>query len=84
MSKKIILFYEFINGIIEVTKYLIISCFDGVHDTVADVILKDDLADVVDCGAYRGNLDQYLAAVASVLDHGPDGFHMPDGTVHAV
>ena len=69
MSKKIILFYKFINGIVEVAKYLIIPCFDGVHDTVADVILKDDFADVVDCGAYRGNLNKHLAAVAPVLNH---------------
>lgn len=75
---------KFIDGIIQIFQYLIVSAFDGIYKAMADVILQNDFADIVDGRADGSNLNQNLTAVSSVFDHSFDSFHMTDGAVHAV
>ena len=73
------LFDELFDCLAEAVKRLFVVPFDRVDDAVLDMILQNDLADVVDGGTDRRNLNQDLRAVAPVLDHLLDRFQMPDG-----
>ena len=70
---------EFPDGGAELVDGLLVALLDGVHDAVAQMILEDDLAGVVQRAADSRKLHQHLAAVAAVLDHLPDFFKMADG-----
>ena len=78
------LFYEFFDGFVQITNHLFVAGFDGVNNTMIDVILQNDFSNIVNGRAYGCNLDEHFAAVSSFLHHFLDGFHVADGTVHAV
>ena len=73
------LFDELFDCLAEAVQCLLVVPFDRVDDAVLDMILQNDLADVVDGGTDRRNLNQDLRAVAPVFDHLFDRFQMPDG-----
>ena len=73
------LFDELVDCLAETVQCLLVVLLDRVDDAVLDVVLQNDLADVVDGGTDRRNLNQDLRAVAPVLDHLLDRFQMPDG-----
>ena len=73
------LFDELVDCLAEAVDRLFVVLLDRVDDAVLDMILQNDLADVVDGGADRRNLNQNLRAVAPILDHLPDRFQMSDG-----
>jgi hypothetical protein len=58
--------------------------FDRVDDTVADMVLHDDLAGIVDRVSDGRQLDQDIAAVLVPLDHSLDGFQMTDRPGQAI
>ena len=70
---------EFLDGGAELVDSLLVALLNGVHDAVAQVILKDDLAGVVEGAADGGELHQHLAAVVALLDHPFHLFQMADG-----
>ena len=78
------LFDELIDGLAKAFKRLLVVLFDGIDDTVLDVILQNDLADVVDGRADSCNLDENFRAVPPVFDHLLDRLQMPDGAGEAV
>ena len=61
-----------------------VSRFHRVHDAMLDMILKNDLACIVDRGFDRRKLDQDFTAVPAVLHHPLDGFQMSDGAAQSV
>ena len=73
------LFDELFDCLAEAVKRLFVILLDRVDDAVLNVVLQNDLADVVDGGTDRRNLNQDLRAVAPVFDHLFDRFQMPDG-----
>lgn len=58
------LFDELFDCLAEAVQCLLVVPFDRVDDAVLDMILQNDLADVVDGGTDRRNLNQDLRAVA--------------------
>ena len=73
------LFDELVDRLAEAVERLLVVLLDRLYDTVLDVVLQNDLADVVDGRADRRNLNQDLRTVPPVLDHLLDRFQMPDG-----
>ena len=76
--------YKFFNRFPELMKLLFIAGFNGIHHTMIDMILQDQLADVIDRRAYCRNLNQDFVAVTFVRDHVFDGLKMSDRAVHTV
>lgn len=73
------LFHIFFDGLAQVFNGLMIPFGGGFDDTVLQVILKDELAGVVDGRSYGGNLHQHFGTVPAVFDHALDGLEMADG-----
>lgn len=70
---------ELLDGGAELVDGLLVALLDCVHDAVAQVVLQDDLAGVVQGAADGGELDQHLAAVVALLDHPFYLFQVADG-----
>lgn len=73
-----ILFHKSVDCFLQILDRLLVAMFHRIHDTVFDVILKYDLAGIIDSRLNRGQLDQHLAAVSAALDHSLNGFEMTD------
>ena len=56
-KRRLELLDEFVDGLTQIVQRLLVVVLHGVHKTVLDVILQNDLADVVDGGAHGGDLD---------------------------
>lgn len=78
------LFYKLLNGVFQILQCLLIPMLHCIHNTVGDMILQNDFANIIDGGADSGNLNQNLTAVPAVFHHPPDSFHMADGPGHPV
>lgn len=56
-KRRLELLDEFVDGLTQIVQRLLVVVLHGVHKTVLDMILQNDLADVVDGGAHGGDLD---------------------------
>lgn len=77
-SIRTFLLHEFVDRLAEIVDRLLIAFLCGFDNAVLQMILKNDLAGIVDRGAHRGDLNQHLGAVASFLYHALDRLQMPD------
>jgi len=84
MRLRFFLFHILFDGSAQIVDGLLVALAGGVHNTVLQMILKDDLAGIVDGGAHGGNLNQHLGTVAAFLDHAFYGLQMADGAGEAV
>ena len=80
----IFLFHKLINGGAQVVQCLLVVIFHGINDAVADMILQNDLADIVDGRLDRCQLYQHLTAVSAILHHFLHAFQMTDESGQAV
>ena len=72
-------FHKLIDGLAEVVDGLLVSGGHGIHHAVAHMILQDDFAGIVQCGADGSQLNQHIGAVLTVLHHLAHLLQMPDG-----
>ena len=77
-------FNETVDCLIECIDRGHIVLFNGLHDTVADVVFHDDFACIVDGVPDSRKLDQDITAVLAALDHALDSLQMPYGAGEAV
>ena len=79
-----ILFHIFIDGLTEIVDGLLVALLRRIEYAVAQVILKDELAGVVDGAAHGGDLYEHLGAIPSLLHHAAYRLKMADGAAETV
>src|SRR5699024_3391763 len=79
-----LLLNKLVNGFRQVLQDFCVSCLNGLHDTMIDVILQNHFANIVDGSPHSGELDQHLAAVAPFLYHFLYTLQMSNGTGKSV
>ncbi len=77
-------FHKLLDGLAKVVDGGLVSGLDGVHHAVADVVVQDDLAGVVDGAADGSELDQHIGAVIALLHHPLDLVQVADGPGQAI
>ena len=78
------LLHEFVDGIAEIQNGVFIALLHRLYDAVAEMLLEDLLACVIQSGANRCQLDQHLGAVLVIFHHALDLLQMADGPGKAV
>ena len=79
LPKKALLFHKLVDGLTQFVNGLFVSGGHGVHHAVAQMILQDHLAGVIQSGADSGQLYQNIGAILSVFYHAFHLFQMTDG-----
>ena len=73
------LLHKFFHSLAQAVDGAFVAQLDGVHHAVADVVVQDHLAGVVDGAADGGQLDQDRGAVIALLHHALDLVQVADG-----
>ena len=79
-----LLLHEFIDGLTQLINGSSVSSGYRIHHAVAQMVLQDHLACIIQGRPDRGQLDQHLGAIVSLLHHPLHLFQVADGAGQTV